>query len=87
MRPMVFLVLAGLGAGSAAMAQDTQPPTLPLKLPAHTQPREREIQALPDADRSKLSVDTSARDQKEVDELYRELTHKPAVSGSSTPGK
>lgn len=70
--------------GSAAAADEATTPGAPLKLPAHAQPSQREIEALPPKDRAHLGVDLSPHDQQEVDELYRQLTHeKPA--GSTPP--
>jgi len=92
MKWMVALALGAMIAGGPASADETQPQTpaqtpaqLPLKLPPHAQPAQREINSLPEAYRAKLGVDTSTRDQKEVDELYRELTHQPPANAPQAP--
>lgn len=81
MRLLAILVAGVLLVGGAALADENspQPPGPPLKLPAHTQPTERQIEQLPTKDKANLSVDLSHRNQKDVDELYQQLTGKPPV--------
>lgn len=74
MKVLAVLVLAACSLGAAARADETQtqrPP--PILAKPYQQPTQRQIDQLPQSERSRLGVDVSPRAGDEVDQLYRQL--------------